>query len=126
MNTIRELIHKAVEIKSSYCNMTFEESIQQNTVYVIFYTNNGAQLIISMNPKSNILNKNNVYRKIDLEINDSNCIIPAEMNKYKSYQNNYYVPERVMNSFLVANGGIDMKRFIKEFTLLWETYKAYI
>jgi len=121
MITVRKLINHAVEIKAKCNKMTFEEAIRQ-PLYFTFYTNSGVHLVISMNSSSNKLNKNNVFRKVNIEVLEGKCIIPEEMNKYQKYPRSIFslafcdVPERIINQCFTVNSGVDLERFTRE----WE------
>ncbi len=130
MNTIREVIKKATEIKSEELNLSYDETIQTTSLCIVVYTKNGVQLLVDMHPDHHPLKKN-VYRKISFSIDKGDYNVPQEIWNYgeKWVHNNHFlaqfsgVPERLFNEFLSMNGGVNMDKFIKDFTSLWKSFR---
>lgn len=128
--TVRELIHKANEIKMSCLEgFSIEQVVQTTHLSIIVHTMNETRLLITMHPKGNL--KKGVYRKIDFEILKGEYVAPEELWNYGSrwtHNSNFLahfsdVPEKTMNHFLSINGGVNLDKFIQDFTNLWESFE---
>ncbi len=124
MVTIRKLINDVVGFKSIQEGKLPSEILRDSELYITFYTKNKTKYRINLNAKYDRLNKDDAFRKINIEIMDGICRLPEEMKRYNrnpfsvfssKYDN---VPERIINSMLVLNGEIDYERSIKKFIVM--------
>jgi hypothetical protein len=128
MTTIRQLIEKTMEFKAQCCNISVDEAFK-TSLSVVFYSRNGVEFFIVMHPNYNKLKKNNVYRKIDINIMKGDYKAPQEIWNFGSIWTNnviplarfYNMPEKMVNEFMLMNGGIDIDRFISDSTTMWKS-----
>jgi hypothetical protein len=122
---------KTMEIKAKHCDISVDEAYQ-SSLTIVFYSQNGVQFFIDMDPKYHKLKKNNVYRNISIEIIEGDYKAPLKLWNYGSvWTHNEYllakfhgVPEKIINELVLMNGGIDIDRFILDFTSMWESFKS--
>lgn len=136
--SIREAIYayqlvKSISIKKDYLDTVFNTALS-----IIIPMNNGVRIFIDTHPEVDFLkekfplempNKNGIFKRISFEILDNGCdpIIPNTINPYlhKTVATGvlYYadtVKERVVNEFIVYNGGIDFIAFMSDLRYMFD------
>jgi len=139
MMTIREAIKIYNERKSKVLNRDYLDVVNNTGLCIVIPLNNGINIFIDTHPEMDnfkekypleMPNKNGIFKRISFEVFSENKepVIPECVQKYicKSftiYPISYYfhpMKERLINTFIKYNGGINEGEFIDYVNNLFE------
>jgi len=137
MFTIRNLVEQYTTKKANYLQKSYVEIINETSLCIIFYTQNGTRIFLDMHPEMQYTqkpeynyerpNKKNVFRKFVFEVISGDNIVltkgidfePWTINEHLKYIINAPISEKKFNEFIMDNGGINTKKLTEDINHSW-------
>ena len=132
MFTIRNLVEQYTSKKAEVLQKSYSEIINQTSLCIIFYTQNGTEIFLDMHPETEYAqkpeysfekpNNRNVFKKFIFEVISGNNIVltkgidfePWTINEHLKYIINAPISEKKFNEFIMDNGGINTGKLTED------------